>query len=155
LKQNKRSEFAGLPLRVQQKKIRQAVAIFKSENIHSDIFVAPAHSFDHNTLKALMKHSNIRIISDGVLRWPYMRFGFKWIPVQLSEVEPKFNNTWTFNYHPETCSENDFEKLESFIHQYHENFVSPSQLTFRRYSIWHMFHETFLIYARLLHDFFK
>lgn len=155
LRQNKRSEFAGLPLRVQQRKIKQAVSIFKRENIHSEIFVAPAHSFDHNTLKALKKYSNIRIISDGLLGLPYNRLGFNWIPVQLSEAKLKADKTWTFNYHPETCSDNDFKKLEAFIHQHHQCFVTPSQLTFRQYSFWDNCRETALIYIRLLHGFLK
>jgi predicted deacetylase len=155
LKQNKRSEFAGLPICVQERKIINAVRIFERENINSDIFVAPAHSFDHNTLKALKKYSNIRIISDGLLTSPYKRYGFKWIPVQLSEAEPKVRKTWTFNYHPETCSEIDFKKLEAFIHRYHKRFVSASQLTFRRYSFWDNCSETYRIYARSLRELVK
>lgn len=154
LKQNMRSEFAGLPLYVQERKIIEAVEIFERENIKSDIFVAPAHSFDLNTLKALKKYSNISIISDGLSTSPYTRHGFKWIPVQLSEVKLKPSNTWTFNYHPETCSTDDFEKLEVFIHQHHKSFVSLSQLTFRPYSFWDMCYETYRIYTRSLRHFF-
>lgn len=150
MKQNRRSEFAGLSLHIQEHKIMAAVEIFESENIRSNIFIAPAHSFDHNTLKALKKYSNIRIISDGLLASPYKRLGFKWIPVQLSAVEPKLHGTWTFNYHPETCSKNDFEKLEAFIHRNHQYFVSLSELNFKMYSFWDAFHEMYLIYSRLL-----
>ncbi|MDB5031899.1 DUF2334 domain-containing protein [Mucilaginibacter sp.] len=154
LKQNRRSEFAGLPLYLQERKIIEAVEIFDRENIKSDIFVAPAHSFDRNTLRALKKHSNISIISDGLLTSPYKRFGFKWIPVQLSEATHKPDNTWTFNYHPETCSEKNFIKLKAFIYKHHKDFVSPTQLTYRPYSFWDNCYETYRIYARLLRGLF-
>jgi hypothetical protein len=155
LKLNKRSEFAGLPRRVQEQKIRAAVDIFKREGVHSKIFIAPAHTFDYNTILALAKHSEIQIISDGLLKSPYMRFGFKWIPVQLSEATVKAGNTWTFNYHPETCTDKEFKKLESFIEQHHSHFVSLSDLTFKQFTLTDYLYEQGCIYYRLLRGFAK
>ncbi len=149
-KQNRRSEFAGLPLYIQERKIIEAVSIFERESIKTDIFVAPAHSIDRNTLKALKKYSKISIISDGLLTSPYRRFGFKWIPVQLSEVAIMPDKTWTFNYHPEMCPDEAFTRLEAFIHQHHENFVPLSDLKFQSYSRWDNFYEKYCIYLRLI-----
>ena len=50
--QNK-SEFAGHPLEVQKKKIRQGIAVFRQHGIEPSVFFAPSHTFDHNTLEAL------------------------------------------------------------------------------------------------------
>lgn len=152
---NGRSEFAGLPLYVQEQKVKAAVAIFNREGVHTPLFIAPAHTFDRNTLKALSKHSEVLIISDGLLQSPYIRLGFGWVPVQLSEVCLKTKNTWTFNYHPETCTDEAFERLEKFIAENYQHFVSLSQLTFRDYSWKDCIKEYYLIYQRVILDFLK
>jgi predicted deacetylase len=153
LKMNKRSEFAGLPSSIQEQKIKAAASIFKRENIHASLFVAPAHTFDRNTLMALQRHTNIRVISDGLLKSPYIRFGFNWIPVQLSEVEPKTENTWTFNYHPETCTDRAFYELEDFIAKHHRHFVSLHDLSFVNYTWKDYLLEKFYIHKRLFRSY--
>lgn len=152
---NKRSEFAGLPLYIQEQKVKAAVSIFKREGVKTPLFIAPAHSFDRNTLRALDKHSDVMIISDGLLSSPYIRFGFGWVPVQLSEVAIKSSDTWTFNYHPETCTDEEFEKLEKFIAENHKHFVSLSQLTFKDYTLKDYVSEYYCVYHRLLRKFAK
>jgi hypothetical protein len=155
LKLNNRSEFAGLSLQIQEKKIKAAVDIFKREKIQTSVFIAPAHTFDRNTLMALNKHSAIDIISDGLLKSPYIRFGFKWIPVQLSEVEAKLSGTWTFNYHPETCPDEAFEKVEKFIDQYHSHFVSLAELKYSPYTLSSYLSEKYQVYQRVSRNFIK
>jgi predicted deacetylase len=68
---NKKSEFAGLPYEVQEEKIREGIEIFRRHDIEPNIWVAPSHTFDKNTLKALKDHTNIKIISDGIALNPY------------------------------------------------------------------------------------
>ncbi len=150
LKLNPRSEFAGLPLYIQEAKINAASTIFNRENVRPSVFVAPAHSFDSNTLLALASSSDIKIISDGFLNSPYIKSGFKWIPVQLPEATAKVAGTWTFNYHPETCTNEAFYKLEKFIKKHHQSFVLLSDLTYNIYSGRDYFTEHFNIYRRLL-----
>ncbi|MDR6940215.1 DUF2334 domain-containing protein [Mucilaginibacter pocheonensis] len=149
-KVNNRSEFAGLPLYIQEQKVKAAVAIFKREGVKTPLFIAPAHTFDRNTLKALDKHSDVLIISDGLLRSPYIRFGFGWIPVQLSEAVAKNKDTWTFNYHPETCTDEAFERLEKFIAENHQHFVQLSTLSFKDYTFKDYIDEYYQVYLRLL-----
>ena len=48
-----RSEFAGLPYDVQLKKIENGRAIMRAEGLVSDTWVAPSHSFDGDSLRAL------------------------------------------------------------------------------------------------------
>lgn len=151
LKRNPRSEFAGLPLNIQEEKIKAASAIFKKQNVHTPVFVAPAHSFDRNTLLALSRCAEIKIISDGFLPSPYIKWGFKWIPAQLPEVTLKTRGTWTFNYHPETCTNEAFCRLEKFIEKHHGNFVSLPDLTYSIYSGRDYFKDYINIYKRLLH----
>jgi predicted deacetylase len=147
-KQNPRSEFSGLPLKQQAQKIAAAAAIFKQEGVRTTLFVAPAHSFDYNTLKAIEGYSDVSYISDGLLPYPYTRFNFKWIPVQLAEAEVKRKGTWTFNYHPETCSDRMFKNLEQFIAKYHQHFVGFSDLTYKKYQLKDYLLENYYIYRR-------
>lgn len=75
-----RSEFAGVPLEEQKKKIRKGVAIFRANGIEPKYFFAPAHTFDKNTLEALRTESSIRIISDTIAIKPYRKGEFTYIP---------------------------------------------------------------------------
>src|SRR5579864_348716 len=50
---NAASEFAGLPFQEQERKIRLALGIFRSEGIEPKVWVAPGHSFDTTTIRAL------------------------------------------------------------------------------------------------------
>ena len=60
----------------------------KSYSLSSDLFIAPAHSFDKNTLKVLIENG-IRSISDSFYTYPGQdKNGLFWIPQQL----------WDFKY---------------------------------------------------------
>ncbi len=76
-------EFAGLPYEVQAEKIKKAWEIFTDNGIRPKIWMAPAHSFDLNTLKALKEYTEIEYITDGFAVFPFTAYGFKWIPQQL------------------------------------------------------------------------
>jgi predicted deacetylase len=121
---NRKSEFAGLPLEEQRTKIRQGYRTLLEHGITPDIWVAPSHSFDHNTLVALQEETPIRIISDGLARTPYTRFGFTWIPQQLWSGRRVGSGVWTICLHPNTTSDTAFEKLERFLEQNHSHVFS-------------------------------
>ena len=74
---NNNSEFAGLSYEEQAKKIRAGWEIFQKKGIKANIWVAPSHTFDKNTLKALKENTTIEIISDGIALFPFIRFRFK------------------------------------------------------------------------------
>lgn len=115
---NKRSEFAGEPLVVQEEKIKNAIKIFKSHSIDPDVFFAPSHTFDDNTLIALKEHTNISIISDTIAWDCYFRNGFIFVPQQSGRVRKLPFKTITFCYHPNTMSPKDFEELERFLQKH-------------------------------------
>lgn len=112
---NKRSEFAGLPYEEQAYKIRQGYALLKQQGITPQVFFAPAHTFDEDTLKALQTETDIRFISDTPANDAYVRRGFTFIPQQAGAVRPLPFKVVTFCYHPNTMKTADFEKLENFI----------------------------------------
>lgn len=112
---NNRSEFAGLPLDIQKKKIEKGVEIFRKNGINPEIFFAPSHTFDDNTLKALLEFSDIRVISDTIANKPYRYMGFTFVPQQSGRVRKLPFSTTTFCYHPNTMQEKDFIELEHFL----------------------------------------
>lgn len=111
----KRSEFAGLPLLEQEEKIRAGVAIFREHGIDPQVFFAPSHTFDKNTIRALRKNSHIRIISDTVANKPYKKYGMTFVPQQTGRARKLPLHTVTTCYHPNTMKDEDFDALEAFL----------------------------------------
>ena len=112
---NNRSEFAGISYDMQAEKIRNGYEDLISKNIKPEVFFAPSHTFDNNTLLALKNESEIRIISDTVANDVYYKDGFYYIPQQSGNVRKLPFKVVTFCYHPNMMLDNDFVKLESFI----------------------------------------
>lgn len=73
------SEFAGHPYAVQFEKIKHGREVLLSHGIDTNIFFAPSHSYDENTLKALAANG-FRYMSDSCGRKPYLREGICCIP---------------------------------------------------------------------------
>ena len=76
------SEFAGRPYAEQLEKIGRGQDILRREEIHTDIWMAPYHSFDEATLEALLSRS-FRFVSDGVALYPFEQRGLVFVPQQL------------------------------------------------------------------------
>lgn len=111
---NLRSEFAGVDLESQKEKIRKGNCILKQHNINAEIFFAPAHTFDENTLKALEEETSIRVISDTIANDVYYKEPFYFIPQQSGRVRNLPFRLTTFCYHPNNMNEIDFKELEDF-----------------------------------------
>lgn len=82
---NKISEFAGLPYDRQLEKIRRGKEILNAHGINTDIFFAPAHSYDDNTLRALAV-CGFRYVSDGLSSKPYKRQGIILLPCRSGGI---------------------------------------------------------------------
>ena len=124
-----RSEFAELPLDEQRSKIKDGIRILNDNGIEAKYFFAPSHTFDSNTLEALMLESDIRIISDTVATKPYQRYGFTFLP-QLGGMPRKMMlpGIWTFCLHPSVMEEEAFERLEAFLLRHNKYFISFNNL---------------------------
>lgn len=129
---NNRSEFAGASLDIQKQKIRDGYKILKDWGIDPKIFVAPAHTFDKNTLTALYEECDIRIISDTVASDVYFKDNFYYIPQQSGQARKLNNKITTFCYHPNTTTDAQFEKLEEFLKKYHSQFISFDDIEFKK-----------------------
>ena len=82
---NKISEFAGLSYDVQLDKIKKGKEILNSHGIETDVFFAPAHSYDDNTLKALAT-CGFKYVSDGLSGMPYKRNGIILLPCRSGGI---------------------------------------------------------------------
>lgn len=95
------SEFAGLPYEVQLEKIIKGRKLLESNGIYTDIFFAPGHSYDENTLKALSA-CGFNFISDGLSVKPYKLHGIRCIPARSAGM-PRLlcgtNHTAIFHVH--------------------------------------------------------
>lgn len=73
------SEFAGDTYTDQTFRIREGQMILKRHGITTSYWMAPNHSFDHNTLLAL-RENGFTAVSDGVALFPYSAEGLVFVP---------------------------------------------------------------------------
>ena len=133
---NLRSEFAGVPLSEQKEKIRGGIRVLSEHGVVPQVFFAPSHTFDENTLVALSEESDIRIISDTIATKPYSYKGFTFVPQQSGRVRKLRFNTVTFCYHPNIMKDADFAQLEAFIVENRAHFVEfPMECVTRKRSL--------------------
>ena len=134
---NLRSEFACLTYKEQCEKIENGYEILKNHKIFPEIFFAPSHTFDENTLKALKDKSNIRVISDTIADNVYKKGEFWFVPQQSGVVRELPFKIVTFCYHPNVMENRDYEILETFLKNHKNDFIcyNPSLLINRKFSL--------------------
>lgn len=110
-----------------EKKIKNGYEILKSHGIEPEIFFAPSHKFDENTLQALKTETLIRVISDTIANDTYYDKSFYFIPQQSGMVRKLPFRLITFCYHPNVMNDNDFAVLKSFLEKHNQQFTSYSE----------------------------
>ena len=110
-----KSEFAGVPDSEQRRRIRLSCELFRNNGVEPKIWVAPFHTFDSATLRALSSETEIRIVSDGIAKWPFSEMGFFWIPQQLWGPKEKASGVWTICLHPNDTPDKLLQSLERLI----------------------------------------
>lgn len=105
------SEFAGLGYGVQKEKLLEGKRILLSHNIETDIFMAPAHSYDKNTLRAL-KELGINKITDGFGNSPYIWKGIIFYPIsfKMSNSLKKSKGSTTMVIHTNTMNDEELKR---------------------------------------------
>lgn len=107
------SEFAGLPYQEQYEKLRKGRELLEKKGILASMFMAPGHTFDRKTLKALRK-LGFTCVTDGYCSMPYRRTGLLFLPCTISEPRvPKHFDTLCL--HPNHMTEPQFDELAKFI----------------------------------------
>lgn len=123
LRLHNESEFVGLPLEEQKRKISQGYATMTAEGVLPRIFMAPSHTFDANTLTALREATDIRLIADGHSLRAFDRQGFTWIPQQLWRFISMPVGLWCICLHPNTMSHAALEAFLADIRRHASRFV--------------------------------
>ena len=123
----RRYEFAGVDASTQHAWIRDGLRILKGHGLNPQVWVAPRHGFDRNTLRALQAEG-IKILSDGLARVPYVREGLTWIPQQLWAPRHKARGLWTICIHPNTAPPEDLNALRSFVRTHQATFTSVDRV---------------------------
>lgn len=126
---NRLSEFAGLEYEKQYESIQKGKDIMLEHGISTDFFMAPAHSFDRKTIKAL-KELGFCKMTDGFGERPYIRWGMTFYPIsyQQSSALKKEKGFTTFVIHTNTMDDKDFERYEQLFAQYQDKIISYSEL---------------------------
>ncbi len=126
---NLHSEFAGVQLKEQRDKIANGIRIFEKHGINAEVFFAPFHTFDMNTLEALRIESDVRVINDMIARDVYRSGEFYFIPQQSGRVRKLPFRIVTFCYHPNTMTGEDFKRLDRFIERNRDKVGSFEELS--------------------------
>jgi len=109
-----KSEFAGLPYSEQYQMLAAGKAILVREGLWHGVFMAPSHSFDANTLKAL-KALDFKAITDGYGFYAYDVDGLVALPQLLSKPLGLGFGVETICVHANTMSEAAIERMVDFI----------------------------------------
>lgn len=122
------SEFAGHSLVTQAEKIKRGKEILLTHGIDTDIFFAPAHSYDKNTLKALTANG-FKYMSDGKSCRPYKWYGIKLLPDRDSGC-PRIRrrNLYTAVFHAHEWVKSDksyaYKDLENLLSHHRDKIVT-------------------------------
>ena len=125
---NQYSEFAGIPYGKQEEMIAKGKAQLFHWGVDTDIFMAPAHTFDRNTLKALKKNG-FRYVTDGFGKQPYVRKGLVFLPIAIKQSDC-YKDTEGYTalvYHTNTMEENDFERCKKMFEDNKSSFISYAE----------------------------
>ena len=121
---NQISEFAGISYENQLQTLKKGKEILESKGIYTDIFMAPAHSYDKNTIRAL-KELGFRKITDGFGKQPYVWKAVQFYPIsykQSSSLKQSKGYT-TFVVHTNTMDEADFERYDKLFREYQNRLI--------------------------------
>ena len=121
-----KSEFAGLSLTEQRRRLRLGYDVLKERELHPCAFMAPAHSLDDATVEALCIETPIRIVTDGVALFPYLINGVTFVPAMTaSSVFPI--GIRTLVVHPNTMSDAALDNLLVRLEQSCGQFLSLTE----------------------------
>jgi predicted deacetylase len=124
---NKFSEFASFPYDIQYKKIEEGKKCLSENGVETDIWMAPAHSYDQNTLRALC-NLGFRIVTDGYSLYPYNYMGLKFIPCQFGDPRKPPFGIATIAIHCNGITEGQFQRFSLFVEKNRDFIVDFREL---------------------------
>lgn len=125
---NNFSEFAGVSYIEQKKMLEEGKRKLAENGILTDIFMAPAHSYDKNTLQAL-KELGFTKMTDGFGKRPYAYKGLTFYPIsfQLSRSLNEKEGYTTMVLHANTITEDDKKKYKKIFKEHGKDMISYSE----------------------------
>lgn len=113
---NRQSEFAGVPYEEQRDLLRKGRDTLLQHGIEPGLFMAPAHSYDLNTLMAL-RSLGFTGLTDGFGDRPYLYSELIFYPISYrkSDSLKKSGGVTTFVVHCNTLEEKDFAAYEEIF----------------------------------------
>jgi len=128
LKLNKNSDFVGLSKEEQKELLKQGLEILKKENIRTEIYMAPSHSYDKNTILAL-NELGFKYVTDGYTNFNYLWHGLKFIPcMHTFKIRKEVSGICTLCLHINTMSEDDLQEFENTLKKYEKSLCDYSEL---------------------------
>lgn len=123
LKINNRSEFSGLSYTEQYEKLKAGKDILVKEGVWQPYFMAPAHSFDKNTLHALYDLDFVAI-TDGYGFYPYTIDGIICVPQLVSKPISFIPfGVQTICLHTNTMNPKSIDDFSKFLQEASDNFI--------------------------------
>ncbi len=123
LEMSPKSEFAGLPFEVQLQKLRSALAVFDGQGVRVQTFMAPSHTFDQNTLRALASIGITRI-TDGYWLFPFRYESILMVPQIMERPRALPVGVITFCLHLNSAKESFLREVEQFLEIHRKRFIS-------------------------------
>lgn len=120
---NRQSEFAGLSYEEQFAKLQTGKEILVREGVWQPVFMAPSHSFDDNTLRALVA-LGFEYITDGYGMYAYRIGGLTAVPQLFASPRHFGFGAYTMCLHPNNMNAGQLADLVAFMRGNQRRFVS-------------------------------
>ncbi len=122
---NNFSEFAGISYEKQKQMLKKGKELLKERGIETDLFMAPAHSYDKNTLKALAD-TGFTALTDGFGSRPYQYKGLIFYPIsfRISSTLNKKSGYSTMVIHTATNNGQDLKRYEGYFQKKDVQWIS-------------------------------
>ena len=122
----RKSEFAGLSYSEQYEKLAAGKDILLREGVWHGVFMAPSHSFDANTLKAL-KALDFKALTDGYGFYAYDLGGLVALPQLLARPLGLGLGVETVCLHANTMGEGSIRQMIAFMRQNRSSMIGFSE----------------------------
>ena len=125
---NHASEFAGVPYERQKEMLLYGRQKMREAGLDTDLFMAPSHSYDRNTLKAL-RETGFTKLTDGFGRRPYLWAGMTFYPISfmLNRSLKQKNGATTMVIHANHMTDADRQSYADLFREYGDRMISYSE----------------------------
>ena len=109
------SEFVGIPYEKQYQMIRKGKEILESNGLFTETWMAPSHTNDRNTFRALKK-LGFKYVTDGIALYPYQQYGLIFVPQQIWNPKREFAfGLYTICLHLNDLSDESIREIKKHL----------------------------------------